>query len=117
MIRFFGSSAPGAGVGPFGQLSSLRVPARTAAAKLIMSFLLRPATSLGLMLSFGVDTSATEAVDAGTLAVADALVAVSLVVDAEGVGVPATSPLLTADLGASAAQAVRTRIERAPARE
>src|SRR5829696_8354649 len=51
MIRFFGSSAPGSGAGPAGQLAALRFPARIAAAKLIASFLLRLATSLGTALS------------------------------------------------------------------
>src|SRR6476620_4675966 len=119
-MRFFGSSAPAIGAGPAGQLDSLRVPARMAAAKLVASFFGRPATSFGLMLSLA---AATPEVPAGAAAadtvVGSAGVAVSVAGAAlvpAGVGVAATSPPLTPERGASATQAVRTASERAPRR-
>src|SRR5215207_5131002 len=119
MMRFFGSSAPAAGAGPDGQVDSLRIPARIAAPKLIASFLLRLAASLGLMLS--VDTGAVVAGPVVGASVVDA--AVDAVEDAEpaavaaaGSGVPATSPLLTPERGASATQAVRAARARAARR-
>src|SRR5215207_7463042 len=110
MMRFAGSSAPAMGAGPLGQLASLRVPARMAAAKLVTSIFLRPAASFGAMESPGdgstIDVAgpaAGEAADAvsppaeSEVAVADAL--------AGGV---ATSSAVTPDRGASAAQAAIT---------
>src|SRR5687767_12295844 len=116
MMRFFGSSAPAAGVGPLGQLDSLRVPARMAWAKLMASFFPRPAASFGLMLSFG--AASAEASPMADSAAGDAGVAIaaeSMVVASAGAGAAATSPPLTVDFGASAAQPVRTRNERTPA--
>ena len=113
--------APAAGVGPPGQLDSLREPARIAAAKLIPSFLLRPATSLGLMLSLGEDASATGSVAAGSAVAGVPAEGEAAALESEvapaGVGPPATSPPATPDFGASAAQAVRTSSDSAPARE
>src|SRR5687768_13840362 len=133
MIRFFGSSAPAIGAGPVGQLDSLRTPARIAAAKLIASFLVRLAASLGAMLSPATGSTAASvpvAVTGGVVAAPDGVLAVAAgtpIAAAEsraeagplstGVGADATSPPLTPERGASAAQAVSRAIERTPARE
>ena len=80
MIRFFGSRAPAIGAGPLGQLASLRVPARIAAAKLSASFFPRPAASLGLMLSLGVGAAAASPEAGLVLAAAEARSVVDAVV-------------------------------------
>src|SRR5215204_4700022 len=114
MMRFFGSSAPAAGAGPGGQVDSLRIPARIAAPKLIASFLLRLAASLGLMLS--VDTGSAVAGPAAEALVVDAAENVeAAAVAAAGSGIPATSPPLT-ERGVSATQAVRAARARAARR-
>ena len=132
-MRFFGSSAPAIGAGPAGQLASLRVPARIAAAKLVASFFGRPGASLGTTLSPATGpatASVAVAATGGVAAAADGVLAVAAgmptaaaesTADAApvstGDGVDATSPPLTPERGASAAQAVSRASERTQARE
>src|SRR5215217_2403733 len=104
-MRLFGRSAPAIGAGPMGQLDSLRVPARIAAAKLIASFFPRPATSLGEMLSelAGSETAASVegaaadgvVVDAAGSTVDAGLASAGVALLSAGAGVEATSPPLT----------------------
>src|SRR5829696_979151 len=115
MMRFFGSSAPAAGAGPDGQLACLRIPARIAEPKLIASFLPRPAASLGLMLSVGAGSAVADSV-AEVFVAGTAEDTESEAVAPAGSGVPATSPLLTPERGASVAQAVSAARARAARR-
>jgi hypothetical protein len=128
MMRLFGSSAPAIGAGPAGQLDAFRVPARTAAAKLMASFFPRPAASLGTMLSApagspavaetgGVGAASADVVATGGVAVEATESAAALPSAATGAGVDDTSPPLTPERGASATQAVRMASERTLARE
>src|SRR5688572_5949678 len=80
MMRFFGSSAPAIGAGPAGQLDSLRVPARIAAAKLIASFFGRPGASFGDTLSpatGSVTAPVAVAATGGVVVAADGVLAVA----------------------------------------
>src|SRR6186713_2885144 len=132
MMRLFGSSAPAIGAGPAGQLDAFRVPARTAAAKLMASFFPRPAASLGTMLSApagspatggvvssagGVGAAADGVVATGGVAVEATESAAALLSAPAGAGVAETSPPLTPERGASATQAVRMASERTLAKE
>ena len=131
MIRFFGSSAPGSGAGPAGQLAILRVPARTAEPKLVASILPRPGISFGEAESpaAGVDELADgDSADAFAAGVVEVVVVVDVVVvvvdeevvevesPAAGAGV-ATSPALAALRGASVAQAASAIAASADANE
>jgi hypothetical protein len=105
-----------------GQLDSLRIPARIAAPKLIASFVPRPATSFGLMLSLAVVVVATTVSVAGVPGLAAVgsvdgeLSAAGEPVVPAGVGVAATSPPLTPERGESVTQAERTASETTPRR-